>query len=929
MLSLFLAIQVLNLIGLRGQDPSKTDHNSLPLSLPVTLVHQIGGSPQNFLFDSNKPEPIAIEGSHFSHWLEGQNHFSQLSRFPQFTLSADSAVGTPLTTTSSQIKITDRQDTYITFSLPQGINTSQGVLEILYGTNLDQLKHSPYKIARIPITQIADDKVKLSRSAESGFDPYLQTGFFQARIVPFHEEDTSAPIIEVTSPGLDTTGTEETVTFRGRVKSKNAIVSIKVTATLLVDGYHLVNFQPSGPDSVEWEVNVPLQMGANLIVIEVQDTRGKTTQNIIRTRIQAMPNPGTVIVDFGGKLSMTEGIHLIKVRPGVFSQGDFGNVPHQVTLTKEFWLGESEVTQTQWQALMGNNPSWFQESGNLPVEQLSWYDCMEFCARLTQLERLAARLPEHHVYTLPTESQWEYACRELGKPIDFLDPEDLDSAHANVKGSWKDYKLLPGIFREKTLPVKSFSPNALGFFDMHGNVSEWCIDWYGEHATETPTGWTGYPAWDPVGPNQGEYRVSRGGGWNSTANLAIVTVRGFYSPKVSSNKSQGFRLSRQSNPLQSGDFPVNPKILLFGSFDDTETTEEFVTFRGVVRDLTGIKKFQANGKVLNEVHSIEHGWVNWEVTLPMELGRNKIEFQAEDKYGNSSKLDILYWRINENPTDRSRVVDNGGLLSFKDAIRLIWVKPGNFMMGSPPTEPGRESFETQHPVTLTQEFWLGETEVTQAQWKSIMGYNNSHFKDDDRLPVDNVSHSECMNFCAKLTQLEHDAGRLPKNMYFTLPTEAQWEYACRERGQAFQAFHYGDSLDPNLANIPGNENSPSLNKAVVVKSYKPNALGFYDMHGNVAEYVLDLRLDRLIYPSIDYFPEVNIWFDNSRRYAKWRIDPFNGNTRSQYFCSRGGSWKYNSARSAARTWILGGFLGGDEDIGQGFRLSLKIDPNKS
>jgi formylglycine-generating enzyme required for sulfatase activity len=125
------------------------------------------------------------------------------------------------------------------------------------------------------------------------------------------------------------------------------------------------------------------------------------------------------------------------------------------------------------------------------------------------------------------------------------------------------------------------------------------------------------------------------------------------------------------------------------------------------------------------------------------------------------------------------------------SLEMLWVEPGTFTMGSPTSEAGRFTDETQHQVTLTNGFWLGKYEVTQAQWQKVMGNNLSYFKGADR-PVEMVSWNDVNSFCDKLTELEGEEGRLPAGMTYQLPTEAQWEYACR--AGTTTAYAFGDEL---------------------------------------------------------------------------------------------------------------------------------------
>jgi formylglycine-generating enzyme required for sulfatase activity len=194
---------------------------------------------------------------------------------------------------------------------------------------------------------------------------------------------------------------------------------------------------------------------------------------------------------------------------------------HQVMLTKGFWLGRTQVTQTQWKAVMGtNNPSRF-KGVNRPVEKVSWDDSMEFCWDLTQSECVAGRVPAGYEYTLPTESQWEYACR-AGTTYDYSQLLDAMGWHED-NSDWN------------THPVGLKQSNGWGLYDMHGNVNEWCRDWY---AQVSPAG----PSIDPIGPTSGAFRVLRGGGWIGDAALCRSAYRNWYEPGGRLN-DLGFRLA--------------------------------------------------------------------------------------------------------------------------------------------------------------------------------------------------------------------------------------------------------------------------------------------------------------------------------------------------------------------------------------------------
>ena len=174
--------------------------------------------------------------------------------------------------------------------------------------------------------------------------------------------------------------------------------------------------------------------------------------------------------------------------------------------------------------------------------------------------------------------------------------------------------------------------------------------------------------------------------------------------------------------------------------------------------------------------------------------------------------------------------------------KMIWIEPGTFLMGSPLTEPHRKEDEGQHEVTITRGYWLGEKEINQEQYGKIMGAHTSHSSRGPLFPVNGVRWQYCIVFGRRLTDRERESGAISDNMRYTLPSEAQWEFACRERGAATGPFHYGDTLSSFEENFNGQFpygdtlSGPFLRWTTQVGSYWPNALGLYDMHGNVSEF---------------------------------------------------------------------------------------------
>ena len=174
--------------------------------------------------------------------------------------------------------------------------------------------------------------------------------------------------------------------------------------------------------------------------------------------------------------------------PGTFTMGE-GTGAYRVTLTRTFWMGETPVTQKQWESVMGKNPSCF-KGDDRPVEGVSWEDCQEF------IQKVNAKLLDGQV-RLPTEAEWEYACR-AGTTTPYGGTGNLDEM------GWYG-----GNSGGETHPVGQKKPNAWGLYDMHGNVWEWCADWFGDYPSGSVT--------DPTGPSSGETRVRRGGSWSRSA----------------------------------------------------------------------------------------------------------------------------------------------------------------------------------------------------------------------------------------------------------------------------------------------------------------------------------------------------------------------------------------------------------------------------
>jgi formylglycine-generating enzyme required for sulfatase activity len=295
--------------------------------------------------------------------------------------------------------------------------------------------------------------------------------------------------------------------------------------------------------TIQWATNlyggVSWQFLTNLTPLSsspylVADTNAVTTPRFYRAFAQQVP---TNVVT----------MNMVWIPPGTFVMGsptsealrEDNETQHTVTLTHGFYMGKYEVTQGEYLVLMGSNPSYWTGDLNRPVELVDWYDATNYCVQLTQQEQAAGRLPAGWVYRLPTESEWEYACRAgtttalhygnalHGGTANFYSYYEYDAAIGDI------YISNPTTYVGRTTALGSYQPNGWGLYDMHGNVLEWCRDWYGSYPTGSVT--------DPQGAASGSYRVFRGGGWYDYGRYCRSAYRGYYAPSFR-DSGIGFRV---------------------------------------------------------------------------------------------------------------------------------------------------------------------------------------------------------------------------------------------------------------------------------------------------------------------------------------------------------------------------------------------------
>ena len=490
---------------------------------------------------------------------------------------------------------------------------------------------------------------------------------------------------------------------------------------------------PTAPKS---DPTAVLPATENLLVVPFTEAKAKEVQKEVAKSLKKEVEEE---VDLGKGIKLD----LVLIPAGKFVMGSPENEKqHEVTLTKSYYMGKYEVTQEQWEAVMGDNPSSKNIGAKLPVTDVSWEDCQEF------IKKLNAKTDGG--YRLPTEAEWEYACR-AGTTTAFSFGDEITPHDANYADSWIG----------KPVAVGSYRPNAFGLYDMHGNVFEWCEDWYGDYPEGAVT--------DPKGLATGERRVLRGGSFVILVSQARSSDRHNLAPTYK-NFYFGFRLVRTMDLCEDLDEDL-----------DEDEDEDYDPLN------------------LSEEEEKE---------------RASIIAEVEKRCRDRAKELGLPWVEEQELAE--------GL-----NLEMVLIPAGKFVMGSPESEENRSNDETQHEVTLTKSYYMGKYEVTQEQWEAVMGNNPSRGDIGPKLPVTDVSWEDCQEFIKKLNA--------KTNGVYRLPTEAEWEYACRAGTNT--AYSYGDRITKNDANVIWGTSTK------VVGSYKPNAFGLYDMHGNVWEWCEDWKAD--------------------------------------------------------------------------------------
>ena len=635
--------------------------------------------------------------------------------------------------------------------------------------------------------------------------------------------------------------------------------------------------------------------------------------------------------DLNDDTCRTTELWLRKIPAGTFMMGSpngekgrsSNETQHEVTLTQDYYIGVFECTQRQWELIMGSKPSYF---NNLecyttrPVERVSynmirgetspdegWPRYGHIVEDMSFMERLQTKTGL--MFDLPSEAQWEYACRagtttalNSGNASSEYYLKEVARCGYNSGFQTGSSGLQNWTDAKGTAKVGSYLPNTWGLYDMHGNVGEWCLDWYSDHK-ETPMT-------DPVGSFSGSSRVVCGGSWKDSTGSCRSAYRISLSSSLSSDTyATGFRIAylHNSSPIVSNILNISSGKwrLENDEWNDSKTSitttagEHVISYKDI--NMLGYINPPSQHMILEAGHVYKHinDYIQDEneyVVVDLSPGPDAVSYPV---------------RWSNTPPD----LDDDTCRTTELWLRRI--KAGSFIMGSPEEEVGRGSNETLHKVILSQDYFIGVFECTQRQWELVMATNPSHFKKYEYYmtrPVDNVSFNKIRNnnidsssFIGKL--------QARTGLNFDLPTEAQWENACR--AGTMTALNSGENLtsstsDTKMAEVGrykhngGNNSingSPDTGTAKV-GSYLPNAWGLYDMHGNVMEWCLDYHTSDDYESGTAIDPNIYIFSAYSHRVF------------------RGGSYNNDAGSCRSATRNLGSFYSDSAREYFGFRIVL-------
>ena len=509
------------------------------------------------------------------------------------------------------------------------------------------------------------------------------------------------------------------------------------------------------------------------------------------------------------------------------NDGEVDEGPEHEVVLNGFDIGQYEVTQEEYETLMGmgSNPAHdFGVGDDYPVYYVSWFDAVEYCNALSVHEDLT---PCYDLttwscnfgangYRLPTEAEWEFAARG---GVDWIDDYIYSGTTVNI-GDFAWYQSNSGLL---THEVGNKEPNQLNIYDMSGNVREWCNDWYLSDYYQTS------PVDNPTGPVSGSNRVTRGGYYDNLAYDCRVASRFPFGPGTTENDIIGFRVLRANidentapnipdNPYPTNgaiDVPVNTTLSWECSDPEGDTLTYDVYFGEIAE--------------LDSIHLVAEGITSasWE---PDDLDYDTTH----------------YWRLRVSDGYFRRL---SPVWVFRTEIivgSMIGVVCGNFEMGNHFEDPGDPDDELPvHEVVVNNSF-IGQYEVTQKQYRAVMGYNPAHdFGVGDDYPVYYVSWFDAVEYCNALSVHETLSPCYNESDWscdfsangYRLPTEAEWEYAAREGVNWIDNYIYSGTTT-DLGDYAWYQSNSGL-LTHEVGSKDPNYLNIHDMSGNVREWCND------------------------------------------------------------------------------------------
>lgn len=496
-----------------------------------------------------------------------------------------------------------------------------------------------------------------------------------------------------------------------------------------------------------------------------------------------------------------------KVEGGTFQMGsatgESNEQPvHSVTISKDYYMCETEVSQALWYAVMGQSPTtdelqWSSSYGlgdNYPAYYISFSDCQAFLNELNS--KLSAELGSSEAFRFPTEAEWEFAAKGGNKSKEYI------YSGGNNLGVVGWYSANSG---GATQVVKSKRSNELGLYNMSGNVSEWCYDAFESYSGSSQRN-------PKIESTTTHNRVNRGGSWSRNAENCRIEKRDGFTPSYRNNNI-GLRICLGTKqPILA----LDTLSLSFSEASESSATKTVI--------ITCDRNWKATTSEKWLTLSPSSGNDNGIITVKADtfLGTENATITIT-----SSSLSQTVHVTRNLSTERTfTVTGNGKTVTFK----MIKVQGGTFKMGS----TNGESDEIPiHNVTITKAYYMCETEVTNALWYAVMGSIPSQKNTGDNYPVEYVSYQDCVSFFKALNVML--SSQLSSNELFRFPTEAEWEFAARG-GNKSKGYTYSGSNDiSDVAWYSGNSNDTTH----PIKTKTANELGLYDMSGNVYEWSYD------------------------------------------------------------------------------------------